>query len=340
MPILAPKGNTQARPDLAATLETFGIEADRKGFIGHRLFPVMEVGTQHGRFPKLDTRLWLVEEDTSRASGGSYNRASVETGWDGFITTENAKEVAVDEREAAILKTWFDAEILATRRAYDIVLRSAEIRIANMAFNPDKFVLKREVGIPWNLPNSSPTKDIDVMCKAFRKKNGVYPTGLVMTKDLFLALRRNEEVKEEIRSSGAGESTVVSKITERMLAEVFGLEQILVAGGSVVRNGNPGRSTVGDISDIWDSTRCGLFCIPSTNDLREPAFGRTFHWGGDGSQVDGIVETYYEDSHRSEIVRVRHETDERILLQDLGALFINCLDPNADADDGEDGEDP
>ena len=41
------------RPDLAEAFEEFDPEADREGFIGHRVMPVVEVDSATGKFGKL-----------------------------------------------------------------------------------------------------------------------------------------------------------------------------------------------------------------------------------------------------------------------------------------------
>jgi hypothetical protein len=63
--------------------------------------------------------------------------------------------------------------------------------------------------------------------------------------------------------------------------------------------------------------------VARTADLREPCLGRTIHWGEDGSQIGGLFESYYSDERRSNIVRCRHDVDEKIIYAEAADLLSN-----------------
>jgi hypothetical protein len=63
--------------------------------------------------------------------------------------------------------------------------------------------------------------------------------------------------------------------------------------------------------------------IATSNDMREPCIGRTFHWSEDGSLIGGAIEEYWEEQSRSNIIRVRHDTDEVIMYPQAGHLLSN-----------------
>lgn len=154
----------QYRPDIASALETFDIESDRLGFIGHRLFPVIEVDDQSGRFPKVDVRLWLGEEDTRRAPGGNYNEVSFGTDWDYYGTQEHGLQSRLDDRLSKIYSRWFNHQVLRARHLTDKIRRSAERRIAKAAFDPTGFNADQviQIATPWSDPGSTPTTDISI----------------------------------------------------------------------------------------------------------------------------------------------------------------------------------
>jgi hypothetical protein len=50
------------------------------------------------------------------------------------------------------------------------------------------------------------------------------------------------------------------------------------------------------------------------------------HWGGDGSQIDserliGVVERYRDEDIRSDVIRVRHETDEHKVYPEMAQVI-------------------
>lgn len=68
------------------------------------------------------------------------------------------------------------------------------------------------------------------------------------------------------------------------------------------------------LSDIWGS-RYAMLCRVAEGDsadVIEPCIGRTFLWN-EGAAQEVIVEEYYEESARSRILRVRHDSDEAFL---------------------------
>jgi hypothetical protein len=58
-------------------------------------------------------------------------------------------------------------------------------------------------------------------------------------------------------------------------------------------------------------------------DMREPGVGRTFHWSGDGSSIGGTVETYRDETVRGDVVRVRHQVQEKRLYTEAAFLLGN-----------------
>jgi hypothetical protein len=61
--------------------------------------------------------------------------------------------------------------------------------------------------------------------------------------------------------------------------------------------------------------------VATSADIREPCIARTFHYTPDGSQIGGTIETYRDETIRSDIVRVRHEVDEVVMYAQMGHLI-------------------
>jgi hypothetical protein len=77
---------------------------------------------------------------------------------------------------------------------------------------------------------------------------------------------------------------------------------------------------------MWSDEYAMLARLARTTNPEEPSLARTVHWSEDGSQIGGTLEMYYEDSSRGDVVRVRHETEEKIFYTALGHLFTNVID--------------
>jgi len=311
------------RPDLA-TFEEFDLEMDRRGFIAQRVAPVIDVASQSGSFGKIPVEQLLQTRTTNRASGAGYARGNWTFLPATYACEEHGAEEPIDDREAAMYANYFSAEQIATMRAYDAVLRNAEMRMAAAVFNASTWTgetLTTAVGIEWDtIATATPITDVDAAVKKVWAVSGMWPNALVISKPVFKNLRRCAQVIDALESGGAGAPSYQGAINEAQLASVFDLDYIIVAG-SAKNTAAEGQSVA--FGNIWDDEYAMVCRVATTSDPKEPCIARTFHWGADGSQIRGTVEMYREESKRSDIVRVRHDVDEIIMYTEMGHLLSN-----------------
>ena len=100
-------------------------------------------------------------------------------------------------------------------------------------------------------------------------------------------------------------------MTSQQLATIFDVEQVLV-GGAVYDSADKGQDA--SIADMWNNEYAMLTICSASQDITAPCIGRSFIWDqespGDGEPV---VESYRAEGNRSDVVRVRHDSDERLL---------------------------
>lgn len=310
------------RPDLASSLMEFDLAMDRQGFIAQRVAPVLTVASQSGTFGKIPVEQLLQTRTTTRAPGSGYARGNYTFGTASYACEEHGAEEPIDDREAKMYANYFDAEQVATMRAYDAVLRNAEIRMAAAIFNATTWAsLRTEVSNEWDdATNGTPITDVETAVQAVWSQSGMWPNALIITKHVFRNLRLSAQVIDALESGGAGASSTQGDITVQTLANIFDLDYVIVAG-SAKNTAKEGQSVSFD--KVWDDEYAMVCRVATTNDPREPCIARTFHWADDGSQVDGRVETYREEKVRSDIVRVRHDVDELIMYAEMGHLLYN-----------------
>ncbi len=308
------------RPDLA-TFEEFDLEMDRMGFIAHRVFPVMEVGQQAGNFGKIPIEQLLQNRDTERAPGSGYSRGKFTFLPATYACAEHGAEEPVDDREAKMYANYFDAEQVSTRRAYDVVLRNAEKRLAALLFNTNTYTgasLATAAAVAWSTAASAvPVTDVENACRKVWENCGMWPNALILNRHNMRNARRTAQVIDASKSQGFMDVRAGS-LNAQQLATVFDLEEVIVAGAAK-NTANEGQATV--LANIWSNSYAMVARIVRTNDIREPGVGRTFHWGEDGSQVGGMVETYRDETVRSNVVRVRHDTQEKHLYVEAAHLI-------------------
>lgn len=313
------------RPDLAASLEEFDLEADRLGFIGHRVFPVIDVAKQSGNFGKIPLAQLLQQRETRRAPGAGYSRGDFTFDDAQYACQEHGAEEPIDDRESEMYAEYFDAEVIATARARAAVLVNAEKRIADTVFNAGSgfwngAALTTAITNEWDdLANAVPLTDVEAAVRKVYDGSGLMPNALICNWRVFRNLRNCAQVVDRIKYSGHLDPRA-GKITAEALAEAFALDMVIVAGGTY-NAANEGQAA--DPTVIWSDEYAMVAKVATSNDFREPCIGRTFHWAGDGSDVDGRVESYRDEPKRSDIVRVRHDVDEIILYLAAGHLLSN-----------------
>lgn len=312
------------RPDLAGSFMEFDLEMDRRGFIGQRVMPVLEVPKASGTFGIVPIAQLLQNRETARSPGSGYSRGQFTFDDVAFACSEHGAEEPIDDREAALYNQYFDAEQVAAMRAYDAVLRNQEKRVAALLFNATTYTgasLTTAVSTEWSTASTcTPIADVEAAVRKVYTNTGMWANALIISKIVFRNLRISTNVRDAIAAAGAGFPTRAQDVTEAMLAAVFDLDYILV-GGSTKNTAAEGQTATPD--QIWDDEYAMVCRVASSNDIKEPCIGRTFHWGEDGSSIGGTVETYRDETVRSDIVRVRHDVQEKILYTSMGHLLSN-----------------
>lgn len=313
------------RPDLADSLQEFDVMADAMNLIGPRVLPVIQVDSQAGNFGRISVEDLLIDPDTRRAPRSGYNQGDWNFDDGTYSCLEHGWEEPVDDRERRAFQNYTNLETLATARAQGVILRSMEKRIADLVFNTTTWTgasLTTAVTNEWDdATNATPVADVEAAVQKVYDGTGLWPNALVINRKVFRNLRNCDEIRDRIESAGAGDAAKASDVTEAMLAAVFDLDYILVAGGS---KNTANRGASASISQIW-SDEYAMVCKVATdpNNFAEPCIGRTFHWAEDGSSPRGTVETYRHEGIRSNVVRVRTDTDEQILYPQCGHLLSN-----------------
>lgn len=310
------------RPDLAGSLMEFDLQMNLNGFVGSSVLPVTNVDRESGKFGKISLESLLQNSNTKRAAGAGYSRGNWTFTDASFACEEYGQEEPVDDREARIYADYFDAELVSTLRARSTIMVEAEKRIAAAVFNPSTFTGQvTTVTNEWDdATNCTPIVDVNTAINAVYDRTGMWPDSLVINKKVFRNLRASDKIKDAIAASGAGDPTKQSDITVQMIAQCFDLANVFVAGGSK-NSANEGQAA--SPAQIWSGEYAMVFKAASSPDIREACLGRTFHYGGDGSQVDGAVESYRDETVRADIIRVRHDVDEQILYSEMGQLLDN-----------------
>lgn len=314
---------TSLRPDLGTLME-FDPLADLSGAIGMQVLPVLESAVQAGTFGKVKVEDLLRGHNVDRAPGAPYARDTRQFEDVSFACKEHGLEGVVDDREARMYAQYFDAELFVAQVTMADVLREAEKRIAALIFNATTWTgaaLTTAITHEWDdATNAVPITDVNAAKNKVYDGTGLWPNALIVNRKVFHNLRTVASIIDAIESSGAGFPARAQDVTIAQLAAVFDLNYILVGGGSK-NTAIEGQDA--SLSQIWSDEYAMVAKIAVSPNFREPCLGRTIHWGEDGSMIGGTIETYGENRVRGQVVRVRHDTDEKVLYTGCGHLLSN-----------------
>ena len=304
----APTSDTAIqRPDLGVLVYEYLETAPGMGFIGLEVMPIFTVIEQSSQFPVIPKEALLKIQDTRRAMRGGYNRSDYEFEEGYYVTRENGWEEPVDDRERNLYRNKFDCDVVAVERATNHILRGQEQRIANKVFNESNLTA-HAVANEWDdTANATPIDDVNAGKKAIRSACGMLPNALIISYSTFLNLKRCDQVVELLKYTFLGID--INRMTAQQLAAVMDVERVLV-GGAVHDSANKGQEAF--ISDLWSNEYAMLTRVSNSRDITEPCIGRTFLWTEESAD-NVVTEEYREESRRSDIFRVRHDTDERLI---------------------------
>lgn len=306
------------RPDLSESLEEFDLVANAQGFIAKDAVPILDVMAASGNFGRVPIEQLLQTSDLKRSPKGNYPRSEYTFTPDTFATLEYGYEERVDDNEAAMFANYFTAERLAAMRARHKLMLGYEVRCATIVQDTGFFTNTAGAAAHWSVQASAtPLTDIEIAVQAVRAACGMRPNLVIMNWVQFRNFRRCDQVTSLIKYSGY-QNPAAENITVEAIQQLLDVEKVLVAGG--VKN-TANQAQAASISDIWDGAKVFVGRVAVTQDPKEPSATRSFHWGGDGSSIDGTMETYRDETVRADIVRDRHQVQEKQMMAKCGYVI-------------------
>jgi hypothetical protein len=279
-------------------------------FIGLEVMPIFKVVEASSAFPVIPIEALLKIGDTARSPRGNYNRDDWEYERGKYLTSEQGHEEPVDDSERKMIEGETRpglADEIAVKRGWQKIMRSQEKRIATKVFNDTNFTA-HAVANEWDdATNATPITDVKDAKLSIRSASGMLPNTLIIAYTTYENLKMCAQIVDRLKYTFPGLD--LNQISSAQLAKIFDVERVMI-GGAIYDSAKKGKDT--SIADLWDNEYSMLTRISSGQDITEPCIGRTFLWIEDSPQ-NPIVESYREEQIRSDIFRVRHNVDERLL---------------------------
>lgn len=311
-------GGATIRADLNLKVEE--AQASDDFFIGTRALPPLGVDAKSGTYPKLQiaTGELLTASATERSTDGSYGEVTRQWTTDTYDCIDRGLEERVDDASSRDLARWFSLEATAAKLVLRQMMLAHEVRAAATLVNATTFGAGTNSAVAYTEANIATVSFVaDVLAAIERvRNNGTNPDTIVLSSTVYNRVRRGTLVQNFVAGSiGKGSEVTVSTLAQAFADE--GIRQVLVGKA---RYNSAKKGQAHSAANVWGNTYVWVGkSNPGAMDAKEGGAGFTLHWNAEGGLF--VTESYRDDKRRSNIVRVRQNTAEKIVDATAGTLI-------------------
>lgn len=295
------KSNVTHNPVLSATFNKFF--ANPAGFIGLMLAPIFRSAEQATSYFVFDRENFLnIPRLESRAPGTPYSRSFMKLSDDTFNCKNYGHESPVPDEVRKKYAKAFDADQAAVRRNAHIILFNHEVRVK--AIYDGAGVPNSSPDVKWDAytdDDSDPIGDVKAAKRVIQVSCGLLPNKLAMSQTVYDVLTEHPKIKAKFTNTDG-------PISKDQLRKAFEIEELVIAG-SVENSAAEGQTL--SPAYLWGDNVI-LAVTSATQDLEVPNAARTFVWEGGGGEAGSRIESYREDTIKSDIHRSEHYTAEKL----------------------------
>lgn len=304
----------EIRPELSSVVEEAAF-AD-KYFIGLKVFPVYNSERDTGEYYKITRSASELQKKnvTTRAAKSPYGQVDRTFEKSSFACVDRGIEELLDDAVTAKLQNFFSTEQVTSKLLLRSIMLDHETRVAAEVFNTANFDSTNSAVAytEANIATINFARDVQDAVKLVRKR-GEDVNSMVLNRDVWDRVRRSTLLASFFFGPQGGGKD----ITTAMVSEAFGIANILIADATI-DNSKKGQTAASDY--IWSNTYAWIGNIQG-GDFAAGGAGRTIVWTGDTSSVF-VTETYRREDVRSDVIRVRQSTTEKVISAPSGTLIV------------------
>ena len=303
-------GGTTIRADISQAL----IEAPQAdiGLIGSQLLPLQNVDAKAGTYLKVQLAggELLTNNALARESGSSYSRGIRSFSSANYATNEVGLEELIPDDAAKDLNRFFAYEAETAKFLLRQLKLSHEKRVSDLLWNATTpFTIAdqtRAVAYTNTLIATVDAARDVAAAKLALAQYGYEANCVAMSANVFELIRRSTLLQNQF--FGVISNTGARLLSEAEIAAALGIQNLLV--------GRAAYNTAGK-----NKTYSGSFVVPDTKiivgqiaggEFTAGGIGRTLVWSGD-SAGGFVSESYRDEARRSQVLRVRMNTDEVVI---------------------------
>ena len=303
-------GGSTIRADINQAL----IEAPQAdvGLIGSQLLPLQNVDAKSGTYLKvqLGGAELLSNNATARDAGSAYSRGIRSFSQANFSTDEFGLEELLDDSTAKDLNRFFSYEAETAKFLLRQLKLSHEARVNTLLFagSTPFTTTDQSAAVAYtqaNIATIDVARDV-ATAKLALAKLGYEANCVAMNADVFALIRRSTLLQNQF--FGVISNTGARLLSEAEIAAALGVEKLLV-GSAAINTAGKNKSFTGSFAISSAKVIVGQV---AGGEFTAGGIGRTLVWSGD-SAGGFVSESYRDEARRSQVLRVRMNTDEVVI---------------------------
>ncbi|MEM7806280.1 MAG: hypothetical protein AAF545_15325 [Pseudomonadota bacterium] len=312
--------------DSALTSISIAFIQNSTSFVSHRVFPTLTVQKQSDRYFIFNRGDFHRDQAEVRAPGteaatGSYDLDNTPTY---FANVKAFRQLIPDEVRANA-----DAAADPDRAAAEYVLNKMMLarETSWVANNFTTGVWGNDVTPTnlWDTASSTPIEDVETGITQIMQDTGYKPNKLTISRPVYAALRNNPGIVDRIKFSGAVGPNNAAIVNLQTMAQVFDVEEVLVANAVV----NIAAEGAAPVNSFIAGNNALLSYAPRSPSLLTPSAGYTFAWSGVfGAQNEmGIAVMNYRlrEGRHSDVVEGHLAVDQKLVAAECGYFFSGVV---------------
>jgi hypothetical protein len=316
------QGATIIRADLRGVVEEAMNTSET--YIGLKAVPALPVTAKAGTYPVVTKATGSLLKDNAkrRAPGSNYSRTQRAYTNDTYTCIEYGSEAIVPVDTAKDVGRFFDLEAAETRWKYREIQISHERRAKTLLFDPATFSLTTSATA--YTAALAATFDVgldidDAKAQILGRGESVDNLSAVMSLAVFNRIRKSTRLQNLVRGAGVSTDSTLA-LSPEAVAQALGLKEILIGRAAYDSAPDGGAASV---SQIWTDTYIWLGqCIPgaSADNWFTGSTANTAFWQEDSAIIQ--TESYYENDIRSNVIRCRQTTTEKVINSNTAQLVV------------------
>lgn len=323
------------RPDVGdvhvnVPLTNLSVGYQNADYVADTLFPIVYVDKQSNSYITYDKSHWFRDEAQLRAPGTWAEESGWTTGSGTYFAQNYALAKSIPDELRANADSWARLDQDATYFVTDKLQMRREVAWATSYFktgvwstdrtgvasspSASQFIKFSDYGA------SSPITVFRTYGRTMREKILRRPNTLVIGEFFFDVIADHPDFIERIKGAASPGSPAV--VNERLLAQVLGLERVVIASAMYTTTAEGVAEASVTYSNIFDDDALLLY-VPASPSLMTPAAGYTFIWSsamtGNAPQ---FIRRLRDDRGRKDIIEGHTYYDQKLTAADAG-LFLN-----------------